>query len=115
MTKKEKVQEEILEEEVLQIKSSDEKPTFWKPKKVGESVEGRLTSIQDGRFGKVLKISTRKGTVGINVNVFLEDIDFQQYADEKLRFVYKGVIGKRGCRVFDVVLLRSKSKEEVPF
>lgn len=114
--KKEKTQEEEFEgEEVLSIKRSDEKLIFWKPKKVGESVEGILTSISQGRFGKVLKLSSKKGVVAVNVNAFLEDIDFTQYADERLKFVYKGVIGKRDCRVFDVVLLRSKSKDEVPF
>ncbi len=98
---------------ILKIKGSDEKPTYWKPEKVGEKVEGKLIGISDGNFGKVLKIATRKGTVGINVGDFLASIDFVQYADLKLRFTYRGTVGKRGMRVFDVDQVLDK--DEVPF
>lgn len=100
-------------ESVLSIKKSDEMPDYWKPVKVGEKIEGKLVAISTGGFGKVLKISTRKGIVGINVGTFLEDIDFIEYQEQKLRFTYKGKVGKRGCRVFDVD--RVVEKDEVPF
>ena len=104
---------EFKKEEVLKIKGSEEKPEYWKPTKVGEKVEGKLIAISDGNFGQVLKISTKKGTVGINVGEFLKDIDFTQYAEMVLRFTFKGTVGKRGCRVFDVD--RVLKEDEVPF
>lgn len=104
---------EIENESVIPIKGSDEKLTYWKPTKVGDKVEGKLVGIHDGNFGKVLKLSGRKGVVGINVNSFLEDIDFTQFAEQKLRFTFKGKVGKRGLRVFDVD--RVLEKDEVPF
>ena len=97
---------------ITSIKRSDEKPEFWKPKKVGEIVEGRLVAIIEGKFGKVLRIATKKGTVSITVNFFLADVDFSQYADQVLKFTFKGEVG-RGGRVYDVDLVQSK--EEVPF
>jgi len=106
-------EKEFKKEQVLKIKGSDEKPSYWKPIKVGEKVEGKLIAISDGNFGQVLKISTRKGVVGINVGEFLKDIDFTQYAEMSLRFTFKGTVGKRGCRVFDVD--RVLEKDEVPF
>ena len=108
-----KVEKEFEKEEVLSIKKSDEMPEYWKPVKVGDKVEGKLVAISEGSFGKVLKISTRKGVVGINVGTFLEDIDFTEYQNMGLRFTYKGKVGKRGCRVFDVD--RVLGKDEVPF
>ena len=112
MKDEKKVEDSFEGEQVLSIKKADEKFSFWKPKKVGEILEGKLTAIAEGRFGKVLKISTRKGTIAIAVNAFLEDIDFTQYADERLRFEFKGVVG-RGCRLFDVS--RVLDKDAVPF
>lgn len=111
MTDEKKEKDEFKGETVLKIKRSDEKLKFWKPKKIGEIVEGKLITITEGRFGKVLKLSSKKEVVAINVNVFLEDIDFTQYADEILKFKYKGVIGERGCRVYDVSCIKSKSSE----
>ena len=109
-----KVEKELEKEDVLKIKGSDEKPSYWKPTKVGDKVEGKLIGIVEGGFGKVLKISTRKsGVVGINVGTFLADIDFIEYQDMFLRFIFKGKVGKRGCQVFDVE--RVLQKDEVPF
>ena len=95
---------------ITSIKRSDEKPEFWKPKKVGEVVEGKLTAIIEGKFGKVLRIATGKKTVSITVNFHLADIDFTQYADKMLRFTFKEEVG-RGGRLYDVDLVG----EEVPF
>lgn len=100
-------------DKVTRIKGSEEKPKFWKPTKKGEVLEGRLISIADGGFGKVLKISTKKGAVGVNVSTFLEDIDFQDYAEETLRFTFKGLVGKRDCKTFDVEHI--EKEDEVPF
>lgn len=89
--------------EILKIKGSDEKPTYWKPEKPGQFLEGKLVAITEGNFGKVLKISTKKaGVVGVNVGAFLADIDFTEYQEMNLRFTFKGKVGSRGCRVFDV-------------
>ena len=108
-----KVEKEFEKESVLSIKKSDEMPEYWKPTKAGEKIEGKLIAISEGGFGKVLKIQTRKGTVGINVGTFLEDIDFTEFQNMGLRFTYKGKVGSRGCRVFDVD--RVLEKDEVPF
>lgn len=101
------------DEKVLSIKKSDEKQVFWKPVKVGEKIEGKLVGIVAGGFGDVLKLKTKKGVVGVNVNQFLKDIDFTEYADEVLRFTFQGKVGKRGLLVFDVE--RVLAKDEVPF
>jgi len=108
-----KVEKEFEKEEVLSIKKSDEMPEYWKPVKPGDKIEGKLVAITDGNFGKVLKLKTRKGVFGINVGTFLEDIDFTEFQNMGLRFMYKGKVGKRGCRVFDVD--RVLEKDEVPF
>ena len=120
MPKEEKTKErveapekEFKKEEVLSIKKSDEMPDYWKPTKVGEKVEGKLVAIEEGNFGKVLKLRSRKGVIGINVGTFLADIDFVEYQDMTLRFTYLGKVGKMGCRVFDVD--RVLKKDEVPF
>lgn len=109
----EKLKEELEKEQVLSIKKSDEMPVYWKPVKPGEKIEGKLVAIDEGNFGKVLKVRTRKGVFGINVGTFLADIDFVEYQEQNLRFTYKGKVGKRGCRVFDVD--RVLEKDEVPF
>jgi len=106
-------EKEFEKESVLSIKKSDEMPEYWKPTKPGEKIEGKLVAISAGNFGKVLKISTRKGTVGINVGTFLEDIDFTEFQNMDLRFTFKGKVGKRGCRVFDVD--RVLKDDDVPF
>ncbi len=97
----------------LSIKRSDEKQVFFKPVKSGEKLEGKLVGITDGGFGKVLKLKTKKGVVGVNVGEFLSDIDFADYAEQVLRFTYKGTVGKRGMRIFDVDVILGK--DEVPF
>ena len=81
---------------ITSIKRSDEKPEFWKPKKVGEVVEGKLVAITEGKFGKVLRIATKGQTVSIAVNFHLADIDFTQYADQVLRFTFKKKVGRGG-------------------
>ena len=106
-------EKEFEKEEVLSIKKSDEKPTYWKPEKPGEKIEGKLVAIEEGNFGKVLKVRTRKGVFGINVGTFLADIDFVEFQEQNLRFTYKGKVGKRGLLVFDVD--RVPEKDEVPF
>ena len=113
MAEKEKTKVETPNTEEFQgvsIKKHDEKPAFWKPKKVGEAVEGRLVAIIEGKYGEVLRISTGKGTVSITVNFFLADIDFQKYVGQALRFTFKGEVGRKG-RVYDV----DKVADEVPF
>lgn len=116
MQKEEKTdskEKEFEKEEVLSIKKSDEMPSYWKPTKVGEKIEGKLVAIEEGNFGKVLKLRSRKEVVGINVGTFLADIDFTEYQEQNLRFTYRGKVGKRGCRVFDVD--RVLEKDGVPF
>jgi len=108
-----KVEKEFEKESVLSIKKSDEMPEYWKPTKVGEKVEGKLVAIEEGNFGKVLKLRQRKGVIGINVGTFLADIDFVEFQEQTLRFTYLGKVGKRGCRVFDVD--RVLEKDEVPY
>lgn len=119
MPEKEKVDPQAKKEKIdpqdftgiISIKRSDEKPEFWKPTKLGEKIEGRLVAIIEGKFGKVLRVSTKKGMVSITQNFFLADVDFSQYADLVLRFTFKGEVGERKGRVYDVDLVG----EEVPF
>lgn len=93
------------------IKSSDEKMQLWKPKKVGETVEGKLIRISDTQFGKVLRIKEKKRIISVPVSTFLEEIDFIEYVNENIKFVFKGIAG-RNMRTFDVFHLEA---EEVPF
>ena len=106
-------EKDVEKESVLSIKKSDEMPTYWKPTKPGEKIEGKLVAIEEGNFGKVLKLRSKKEVIGINVGTFLADIDFVEFQNMGLRFTYKGKVGKRGCRVFDVD--RVLEKDEVPF
>jgi len=94
------------------IKSSDEKMHLWKPTKVGETVEGKLIRISESQFGKVLRIRTKKGVQSVPVSTFLEEIDWEEFANEIIRFTFKGVAG-RNMKLFDVFHI--KPEEELPF
>jgi len=103
----EKIKTEKSKGEIL-IKSSSEKLKFWKPTNIGDNVQGKLIAIQEGNFGKVLKLKTQKGIIGVNVSAYLEDIDFLDFSEQVIKFTFTGKKGKRGMRVFNVVLIPSK-------
>ncbi len=93
------------------IKSSDQKMQMWKPSKLGETVEGKLIQITKTQFGDVLRIKTKKGVVSVPVTTFLQDIDFEEFANETLKVTFKGIVG-RNMKLFDVFHVPS---EETPF
>ena len=83
------------------------KPNFWKPKKEGEEIIGKLTGIVTTGYGDTLQVSTASGLVVIPVSTTLSRVDWTLYRGKVLYFRYEGVTGKRNCRLFRVSLLKS--------
>lgn len=111
--KKDEIKTSPKEGEEILIKASSEKLKFWRPTKIGDSVQGKLVAISEGNFGKMLKLKTQKGIIGVNIGAFLEDIDFIELQEQEIKFSFAGTVGKRGMKIYDVSVL--KPKDEVPF
>ena len=103
--KKEGYPPEMDEEQV--IIDPKAKPNFWKPKKEGEEIIGKLTGIVTTGYGDTLQVSTASGLVVIPVSTTLSRVDWSLYKGRSLYFRYEGTAGKRNCRLFKVSLLRS--------
>jgi hypothetical protein len=93
-----------MEEDIVLLDPSA-KPNFWKPKKVGEEVVGKLTTIVKTKFGDTLSLITSSGLVVIPISTALARVDFVSYRGRSLYFRYEGTVG-RNCRLFKVVLLK---------
>ena len=90
-----------------------EKPVFWKPKMAGEHLTGKLLRIVRGsQYGPSLRIATSEGIKSVSVNVILADVDWTLVVGKVLDFTFKGLVGKRGARDYEVDLIET---EEAPF
>ena len=49
-------------------------PPFWEPKRVNDQVEGNITQIRPGQYGKVYTIQTAKGLVSLKNHSMLDGI-----------------------------------------
>lgn len=68
----------------------DAKANFWKPKKEGEVVTGKLMTKSTTQYGEVLNVETANGLVQIPVSVVLKKVDWDKYIGRKIFFQYKG-------------------------
>lgn len=85
------------------LKSSTEKPNFWKPIKKGDRLVGKLISITSSQYGDILRVSTKKGIVHVPITTYLKDIDFESNLGSVFSFVFDKVVG-RGCKLFTVTV-----------
>lgn len=69
-------------------------PPFWEPKRQGESVEGPITQIRPGQYGKVYTIQEKKGKVSLKnhsmLDGILEGIEPGLKKGDLLRVTYTG-------------------------
>jgi hypothetical protein len=85
------------------------KGTFWTPKKVGETIQGKYLMLSENQNGLVLQLKDQPA-VGMNtvlVNLFGQKLIGLRIGD-KIKIVFTGLTKKKGkrqpARLFDVWL-----------
>ena len=88
------------------VLSHDDKPNFWKPEKIGDFVEGKLSGVYEGRNGKILQIEPELGeAVQVGVSTQLARVYWEELIGETVRITFTGTAPSRfktPTRLFDV-------------
>lgn len=85
---------------------------IWKPKKIGETIEGIVSRVYEGNFGTTADVETKKGRITLPAHKnLIQAITEMEKGDEiKIEYVGKGET-KKGMKFekYDVRRRRAKS------
>jgi hypothetical protein len=87
------------------ILAFDEGPNFWKPKKFGETLIGKLLSVTKTKRSPVLQIEKEGGeSIQVGVSTQLKRVPWENYIGSTIRLTYqKDAPSSYGtpCKLFD--------------